>query len=167
MPTPSPQGALLDPEDAKARILEILAGRRLMTVATLRPDGWPQATVVNYLADGLSLYFLVARQSQKLANIARDPRVAIAIGGDAEGEPVGLSLAARAKEVDDPARIGALNRRIWGSPEDERFSPHPPSHAVALMEARPVMLSLIDYRSAGAAPQHFTVQDDWRLEPVS
>lgn len=167
MSTPSPRGALLDPEDAKARILEILAERHLMTVATLRPDGWPQATVVNYLADDLSLYFLVARQSQKLANIVRDPRVAIAIGADAEGEPLGLSLAARVSEVDDPVRIGALNRRIWGVPEDQRFSPHPPSHAVALLEARPAMISLIDYAFAGAAPQHFTVQGDWRLKPAS
>lgn len=161
--TPS---AVLEPEKAKTRVLEILANRRLMTVATLRPDGWPQATVVNYLADGLTLYFLVARQSQKLANITRDPRIAIALGADVEGGPVGLSLAARAAEIDDPARIAALNRRIWGAPEDKRFSPHPPSHAVALLEARPVLLSLIDYSLAGATARHFTVRTDWRLEPL-
>jgi general stress protein 26 len=154
------------PDQAKARVLEILAGRRLMTVATVRPDGWPQATVVNYLADDLSLFFLVARQSQKLANIARDPRVAIALGADAEGTPVGLSLAARVTEVEDSVRIGALNRRIWGAPEDQRFTPHPPSHAVALLEARPTMLSLIDYGFVGAVAQHFTVHADWRLTPL-
>lgn len=161
----------LDPEDAKTRVLQLLASRRVMTVATLRPDGWPQATVVNYLADGLSLYFLVTRQSQKLANIAKDSRIAVALGADpqgddAQGGPVGLSLAAHAAEVDDAARIAALNRRIWGAPEDKRFKPHPPGHSVALIEARPVMLSLIDYSLADATARHFTVRTDWRLEPA-
>ena len=30
----------------KQRILAIMAAHRIMTVATLRPDGWPQATTV-------------------------------------------------------------------------------------------------------------------------
>lgn len=161
-PSPDPS-----PQEALARILEILDHGRLMTVATLRPDGWPQATVVNYLADGLVLYFLVARESQKVANIARDPRVAIALGSDAAGTIAGLSMAGRAAEINDPDKIAALNRRIWRAPEDERFSPHPSSHAVALMMVRPVMLSLIDYRFAGAKPWHFAVEDDGRLSPVT
>lgn len=168
MPSFSSQAppARLDPEQAMARALDILAHGRLMTLATVRPDGWPQATVVNYLAEGLSLFFVVARDSQKLANITRDPRVAIALGTDAQGAAVGLSLAARASQVEDPARIDALNRRIWGAPEDQRFTPHPSGASVALLEARPILLSLIDYRSPGAAAQHFSVQPDWRLIPV-
>ena len=27
-----------------------------MTIATLRPDGWPQATTVGYVSEGLTLY---------------------------------------------------------------------------------------------------------------
>ncbi|MET3665769.1 pyridoxamine 5'-phosphate oxidase family protein [Caulobacter sp. 1776] len=159
--------APLDPEQAKARALDILAHGRLMTLATVRPDGWPQATVVNYLAEGLSLFFVVARNSQKLVNIARDPRVAIALGTDAQGAAVGLSMAARVSEVNDPVRIQALNRRIWGDPDDQRFTPHPSGVAVALLEARPVLVSLIDYESVGAAAQHFSVEADWRLTTVT
>jgi hypothetical protein len=29
-----------------------------------RPDGWPQATIVGYVNDGLTLYFLCSPQSQ-------------------------------------------------------------------------------------------------------
>lgn len=60
--------------------LTILDANRLMTIATVRPDGWPQATIVGYANDGFRIYFLVYRNSQKFANIAKDKRVALTIG---------------------------------------------------------------------------------------
>jgi hypothetical protein len=33
----------------KSKILELLNQHRLMTIATNRPDGWPQATTVGYV----------------------------------------------------------------------------------------------------------------------
>jgi nitroimidazol reductase NimA-like FMN-containing flavoprotein (pyridoxamine 5'-phosphate oxidase superfamily) len=46
----------------KSKILELLDRHRLMTVATNRPDGWPQATTVGYVNDGLTIYFLCSPQ---------------------------------------------------------------------------------------------------------
>ena len=46
--------------ELKTKVLELLDGHRLMTVATLRDDGWPQATLVGYVHDDLTLYFAVA-----------------------------------------------------------------------------------------------------------
>ena len=57
------------------RIVGLLDSHPVMTIATLRPDGWPQATVVGYVNQGLALYFLCGLDSQKAANIARDDRV--------------------------------------------------------------------------------------------
>ena len=37
----------------KRQIVELLDRHRIMTVATNREDGWPQATVVGYCNDGL------------------------------------------------------------------------------------------------------------------
>jgi nitroimidazol reductase NimA-like FMN-containing flavoprotein (pyridoxamine 5'-phosphate oxidase superfamily) len=37
------------------KILALLDQHRIMTVATLRPDGWPQATTVGYVNEGLTL----------------------------------------------------------------------------------------------------------------
>lgn len=159
-PSPEPPGS---PE---AKVSAILARHHLMSVATLRPDGWPQATLVNYLADGLTLYFLVAQDSQKRANIAADPRISIAIGGDADGPPKGLSLAGRATVIDDPLWVDALNRKIWGTPEFARFEPHPSGHAVALLRFTPQWVSLIDYAAPPGGIQLFSVRKDWRLEPV-
>ena len=60
--------------------IDILNANRIMTIATVRPDGWPQATIVGYANEGWSLYFLIYRDSQKFANIARDDRVAVTVG---------------------------------------------------------------------------------------
>ena len=64
----------------KDLILRVLDEHRVMTIATNRPDGWPQATMVGYVNDGFMIYCFVARNAQKYANILRDPRVSIAIG---------------------------------------------------------------------------------------
>jgi nitroimidazol reductase NimA-like FMN-containing flavoprotein (pyridoxamine 5'-phosphate oxidase superfamily) len=63
----------------RAKILEILGQHRLMTIATNRTDGWPQATTVGYANDDLTIYFLCGPKSQKAHNIARDNRVSLTI----------------------------------------------------------------------------------------
>jgi nitroimidazol reductase NimA-like FMN-containing flavoprotein (pyridoxamine 5'-phosphate oxidase superfamily) len=60
--------------------LTILDANRIMSIATVRPDGWPQATIVGYANEGFRLYFLIYRDSQKFANVARDNRVAVTVG---------------------------------------------------------------------------------------
>ena len=104
----------------KDLILKLLNGHRLMTLATNRPDGWPQATMVGYVNDGFLLYCFVARNSQKYVNIRRDPRVSAAIGSDA-AHPVeikGLSLAGRVTEVSDPVEFDHVARlRLSRYPE--------------------------------------------------
>jgi nitroimidazol reductase NimA-like FMN-containing flavoprotein (pyridoxamine 5'-phosphate oxidase superfamily) len=64
----------------EGKAISILNAHKTMAIATLRQDGWPQNTIVGYANDGLLIYFLVSRASQKLANILQDERIAIAIG---------------------------------------------------------------------------------------
>ena len=84
--------------DIRQKILTLLDQHRIMTIATLRPDGWPQATTVGYANDGLTLYFLCGPDSQKAGNLARDDRVSLTIDHDTPQvmEITGLSMAARA-----------------------------------------------------------------------
>lgn len=161
MPEPSPPAAVLE------RILELLGAHRLMTLATLRPDGWPQATVVNYVADGLRLYFVVSSGSQKLANIRHDPRVSIAFGAVSDGAPLGLSLAARVREVVDPNEVAAVNEQAATALPGHDFTPHPATTNSALLAADPVIVSLIDYDGPAAAAQLFRVEHDWKLTPIA
>ena len=72
-------------------IVELLDRERLMSIGVNRPDGWPQVTTVGYLNDGLNLYFVSGRESQKLANLQADDRVSVSIHSLAErGGAVGF-----------------------------------------------------------------------------
>ncbi|MET0677218.1 MAG: pyridoxamine 5'-phosphate oxidase family protein, partial [Bradyrhizobium sp.] len=90
-------------EDVRKKILDLLDQHRTMTIATLRPDGWPQATTVGYVSDGLVLYFLCGKDSQKAANLDRDDRVSLTIDHDTADlmAITGLSMAGRAQTVTD------------------------------------------------------------------
>ena len=69
-------------DEIRRKILTLLDQHRIMTVATLRSDGWPQATTVGYVNDGLTLYFLCGLESQKARNLARDNRISLTIDHD-------------------------------------------------------------------------------------
>jgi hypothetical protein len=85
-------------EEIRNKIVTLLDQHRIMTIATSRPDGWPQATTVGYVNEGLTLHFLCGLESQKAANLARDDRVSLTIDHDRPQvmEITGLSMAARA-----------------------------------------------------------------------
>lgn len=70
--------------EMRTKILELLARHNNMTIATVRPDGYPQATTVGYVNDGLSIYFGCGAQSQKAQNLARNNKVSAAIDCDTE-----------------------------------------------------------------------------------
>jgi hypothetical protein len=131
----------------KQLILQLLGENRIMTIATNRPDGWPQATVVGYVKDGVILYGFIARESQKYANIARDPRVSVAIAPDYP-HPLqikGLSMAARVGFFEDReefARVMALMMQRY--PECATF-PLPALDDVPLMRIVPEVVSVLDY----------------------
>ena len=132
------------------KILGLLDGHRNMTLATLRPDGWPQATTVGYANEGMTLYFLCGLDSQKAANLARDDRVSITIDDDTPQvmEITGLSMAARAERVTDKAEgekaLGLLAERY---PPQEAPIPleMPKPEEVALFRVKPKVISVLDY----------------------
>jgi nitroimidazol reductase NimA-like FMN-containing flavoprotein (pyridoxamine 5'-phosphate oxidase superfamily) len=135
-------------EDAiRAKILELLDQHRLMTVATNRPDGWPQATTVGYVNDGLTIYFLCGPQSQKAQNISRDNRVSLTIDHDTD-DPMaitGLSMAAHAQPVIDQNEIAkALGLLVKRYPEYAAFPPPKPEE-IMIMRLLPKVISALDY----------------------
>src|SRR5690349_11354457 len=101
-------------EQIKEKILALLDQHRIMTIATLRPDGWPQATTVGYVNEGLTLYFLCGLESQKAANLARDDRVSLTIDHDTSDlmAITGLSMAAHAHAVSDRAEAEKVLRML-------------------------------------------------------
>ena len=85
----------------KRFILEQLKANRIMSLATVRPDGYPQATTVTYANDGLTLYFACDRNGQKVRNLRRSSKVSLTINKDtADWKRItGLSMGATAKVI--------------------------------------------------------------------
>ena len=169
----------------KQKAIDILQDNRLMAVATLRPDGWPQATMVSYANEDILIYFIVSRQSQKFANIERDDRVSLVIGRDFH-DPASiraLSIAARASEVRDPKqRQRAVKLLLDRHPGLNRLERPKLGHSV-VMRANPEIITILDYSKGFGHADLLTVgpggltdmtaarDDDWgfgtALKPVS
>jgi nitroimidazol reductase NimA-like FMN-containing flavoprotein (pyridoxamine 5'-phosphate oxidase superfamily) len=144
--------------ELKTKVLELLDQHRFMTVATLRGDGWPQATMVGYVHDDLTLYFAVAQTSQKLANIQRDERISIAIGHEAPTRLCGLSMAARAEPVTDLTELDSVNALLRDRYQGRAaFSPR--ETASRLVRAEPVVISVIDLGKGPGEPVLISVAD--------
>ena len=138
-------------ESLRQKILELLDAHRIMTIATLRPDGWPQATTVGYVNEGMTLWFLCGLDSQKANNLARDNRVSITIDHDTPDlmAITGLSMAARAHRVTDQREAEKVLRLL-----PLKYADAPPSTAnmkmpspdeVALFRLEPEVISVLDY----------------------
>jgi nitroimidazol reductase NimA-like FMN-containing flavoprotein (pyridoxamine 5'-phosphate oxidase superfamily) len=131
----------------EAKAINILNAHRTMAISTLRPDGWPQTTIVGYANDGLLIYFLISRTSQKLANIEHDDRVSLAVGK----EPIdfhelkAVYAGARASEVtDDDQRQNAWKLLMERHPNLADFD-LPDRSQAAMMRAPCIYVSILDF----------------------
>jgi nitroimidazol reductase NimA-like FMN-containing flavoprotein (pyridoxamine 5'-phosphate oxidase superfamily) len=136
-------------EEIRKKILTLLDQHRIMTIATLRPDGWPQATTVGYANEGLTLYFLCGLDSQKAANLARDDRLSLTIDRDTPQvmEITGLSIAARAQVVADPAEAEKALRLLMQKYPPQASLPlqMPTPDDVRIFRVTPAVISVLDY----------------------
>lgn len=131
----------------KQTVIEILDQHRVMTVATLRPDGWPQATMVGYANEDLLLFFLISRSSQKYANLVRDNRVSLAIGDDVEkiSDIRALSMSALVYPVRDEAlRAHGYGLLVKRRPELKTL-PEPDWRDAAIVRAVPRDIAVLDF----------------------
>jgi general stress protein 26 len=129
-------------------ILEILDTANDLTLATNRPDGWPQATTASFVHDGLRLYIVVGRDGQKAKNIARDRRVSVVVDVPYRdwSEIRGLSMGAEAELITDAeeiGRIGALMMVRFGAQVSDLASVN--SSDIAFVRIQPKVISILDY----------------------
>jgi nitroimidazol reductase NimA-like FMN-containing flavoprotein (pyridoxamine 5'-phosphate oxidase superfamily) len=138
-------------ESMKRKILALLDSHRIMTIATLRPDGWPQATTVGYVNEGLTLWFLCGLESQKARNLAHDNRVSLTIDHDTPDimAITGLSMAARAHRVTDQAEaqkvLDLMPLKYADAPPQTAQLKMPAPEEVALFRIAPEVISVLDY----------------------
>jgi nitroimidazol reductase NimA-like FMN-containing flavoprotein (pyridoxamine 5'-phosphate oxidase superfamily) len=133
----------------KSKILDILQCHHMMTLATIRPDGFPQATTVNYVHDDLTLYFATDASSQKAGNIKMNNKVSVAITSETENfyKLRGLSMSGTAKRVREKERVQEVSLLLFRKlPQAKRFVPENPKQ-LAVYAITPVAISLVDYAS--------------------
>lgn len=129
------------------RILAVLDTEHLMALATIRHDGFPQTTWVNYVHDGFTLYFATDAASQKAGNIKRNPKVSAAIASETQNfyKLMGLSLAGTAHRLSERAEADAIALDLFRRmPQSRRFVPQDEA-SLAVYRIDPIAISLIDY----------------------
>lgn len=151
---------MTDVDRMRDNAIRILDTRRVLSVSTVSPDGWPHTTIVGYANVGLTVYFAILRSSEKLAHIRNDNRISFAVGE----EPRDVSTlqevyaSALAFEVDGPDErsevwdlLGSRHRNLSGSAV-------PDAETAVLMRAEPRHVTVLDYSIAYGRSESFDVE---------
>ena len=132
----------------QAQIVAILDAANDLVIATNREDGWPQATAVSFVNEGLAIYFGTWGQSQKAKNIARDDRVSISITDAYKSwdDIKGVSLAGRARRISDSAELQRVFALMLAKfPQISQYAQTMSGEDMAIIRIDPVVVSILDY----------------------
>jgi nitroimidazol reductase NimA-like FMN-containing flavoprotein (pyridoxamine 5'-phosphate oxidase superfamily) len=135
-------------QDLRALVVELLAANEVLTLATLREDGWPQANTLAYVNEGLTLYAATGADAAKVRNIRRDPRVSLTVdAGKTDWSGLrGVSMAAHAQVLDSRSEIQRVARLVKKRfPSLEEFSDPERDRGWAFLRLVPRVISVIDY----------------------
>lgn len=133
--------------DQEKFIQSVIDDTNDMTIATVREDGFPQATTVSYMNDGMTIYFGTSADSQKARNIEKNNKVSLTIDASYESWDAirSLSMGAVANRVEDADEIEKLGRLLVKKfPEAENYVPDD-TFELAYFRIDPKVISLIDY----------------------
>jgi general stress protein 26 len=129
-------------------VLHMIDNANDLTLATVRPDGFPQATTVSFAHDGLSLYAGIGKHSQKANNIRQNNKVSLTINlpYDDWREIKGLSMSALAEVLEDGDGVdtakACLLRRF---PQIAEWSDTSMAGEMAFLKITPKVISVLDY----------------------
>jgi general stress protein 26 len=137
--------------DASIReeILSILGRANDMTIATVCQDGYPPATTVSFVNDGLDIYFGCAEDSQKSRNISRNGKVSLTVNLPYAdwGEIHGLSAGARAERLTDLRKIERAGELLLRNfPQGVAEYASGTLDGIAFFRVVPKVISVLDYR---------------------
>ena len=139
--------------------IRILDSHRILAISTVRPDGWPQTTIVGYANDGWIIYFLILRSSQKFMNIERVNRVSIAIGGEPSelNELKAVYAGALVNEVTDLVQAEHAWRLLVQRHPNLAQLGLPKGSETALMQAVCKHVSVVDYSQGVGHTEALTI----------
>lgn len=135
-------------EADRKRIVDILDAANDLTIATQREDGYPQATVVSFVNDGLRIYLGTGAQAQKAKNMARNDKVAVAITLPYQtwDQIKGVNLAGRAHRVSAPEEFRHVGELMFKKfPQISQYATFGEEMELALFRIDPEIVSILDY----------------------
>lgn len=129
------------------QIVSVIDMEADMTLATVRPDGYPQANIVSYVNDGMTLYFGTSEESQKAKNIEDNDKVSLSINRPRMDwlEIVSVSMGGVASIIKDPSEHQKVRSLLFSKyPEIAAYAPSTEREAF-LYRIDPVVVTLLDY----------------------
>ncbi|SPD73970.1 putative stress protein (General stress protein 26) [uncultured Desulfobacterium sp.] len=127
-------------------VIDLMKDHNILTLATLREDGFPQANTVTFANDGLTIYFSTAQDSQKIKNIKNINKVSLTIDRDYEdwSKIKGLSMAATAEILTSPDAIKkAMDCLVKKFPFLAEMPE--PEEPYAVVKISPKIISVLNY----------------------
>ena len=86
-----------------------------LIVTTIGKDGWPHVAPMWYFLDGEQVAFRTFTKSQKIVNLARNPKITVLLEeGKAYEELRGIMIKGTARLVDDPAQVLRMYGELSG-----------------------------------------------------
>lgn len=141
--------------------VKILNSHRMMAISTVRPDGWPQTTIVGYANEGFDLFFLIFRASQKLANIQHDDRVSVAVAAEPEDlhDLQAVYAGAHAREITDPKKREDAWKLLMQRHSNLAGFQFPGAGEAAFMQATCKYVSVLDFSQSLGHREQLTIDD--------
>ncbi len=121
------------------KVKQLIDGKNFASVATIMPDGSPQAATVWIDREGDTIILNGARSRQRTKNLKRDPRVAISIF-DQDNPYSSASIRGKAIEITEKGgeeHIDKMNMKYHGNP---KYPYHMPSDPRVLIRVEPTQI---------------------------
>lgn len=123
-------------------IRRILTGRRNAWLSTLMPDGSPQLTPVWIDVEGDHIMLSTNEGTVKVANMRRDPRVAIAIESEEDRYRV-VTIRGRVESIESDEGHGRVDALSWRH-DDHAWDTSMDSTARLSVRIRPDRITLLE-----------------------
>ncbi|MES2296189.1 MAG: pyridoxamine 5'-phosphate oxidase family protein [Pseudomonadota bacterium] len=148
---------------ALRQVLSLMDQAQDLTLATVRPDGFPQATTVSFAHDGLTIFVGAGIDSQKAHNIRQNNKVSLTINAAyPDWQHIkGLSMGALAEIVSTPAHIAQAAACIMKRfPQIKTMADAGldlPWAGAIFLRISPCVISLLDYEQGFGHTELFAV----------
>jgi nitroimidazol reductase NimA-like FMN-containing flavoprotein (pyridoxamine 5'-phosphate oxidase superfamily) len=147
-------------QETQKFVLDIIDHAKDLTLATIRPDGYPQATTVSYCHDGLTIYAVIGLHSQKAENIRQCNKVSMTINAEYSdwNHIKGLSIGAQAEILSNSEEIQhAGDCMLKRFPQAKEWAETEAMKELAFLRIQPQVISVLNYEKGFGHTELVTV----------